>query len=603
VVPTGFESTLMAAEAPRGTRVKVGSIVVEFPMSPSLSLPKRRAKELLAHFEGDPMTPIDAVAHIVREHSDLAAGIDRIRVTRFTPPDPSLRILQTWTKNDARVRSQLYEAAAVITTATGWYPLITGSFRWSLTGPAARYMRQIQRPSQSLPLALGEPLRLVNLTDGAEGKEGNSFLLECQGGSIQLDLGFASAVRPTKARPSLLLLSHSHADHAGGLMRFLRKSGPAPILASELTLTQLVRDLLAHRAEDLVGRLVQRAVIVEVGLPVTFADGARLTVLHANHSPGALMTLFTSKSGRTFLYTGDMALRNAYSDVGREAVDGSARVSLPRVLDWALVDAVMVGRQGAQQEESAFEAAVTRALTRRRHLVVLVDHSDVALRLYLQIYGLAMQGHRKSRDLKVYIDRKTEALLIDLQRLARLGAGSSSTNAGVDPGVARWWDAGKGLFEAYQLYMIDERFQGNIQIHLGEGGSIVVLVTPDELANASQPFSDAIRAISTRADVVVVGGRGFDNAIDFLQRQRILRVGSGFVPMKGEVTLLDGLMWGLHSQEIDLKRWITGGLAQQIGQIFLFHAPQRAILKVAWLPTKARPVSAASNLSEAPNRV
>ncbi|HXJ40161.1 MAG TPA: MBL fold metallo-hydrolase, partial [Bryobacteraceae bacterium] len=434
----------MAAEKPPGSRVKVGPIVVEFPRRPSLSLPKRRAKELLAHFEGNPMSPLDAVGHIVRAHADLAAGIDRIRITKSVAPDQDLRILQTWTKNDARIRSQLYDAAIAITAATGWYPLITGSFRWSLTGPTAHYMRRVRRHDRPLPLALGEPLQLRNLTDGAGREEGNSFLLECQGGSIQLDLGFGTGIRPAETTPSLVLLSHSHTDHAGGLARFLRKGGIAPVLLSELTLSQLIRDLFAHRSQNLVDKLIARAVIVEVGQPVAFADGATLTLLHANHSPGAFMTLLTSKAGRTFLYTGDMALSNAYSDIGREAVNGLARVSLPRMLDWALIDAVMIGRRSGQQEQNAFQEAVTGALRNRRHLVVLVDHPDIALRLYLQIYELAMQGPSKSRDLRVYIDKRTEGVLVDLQRLARLNAGRSSLAARVDPGVARWWDAGKG---------------------------------------------------------------------------------------------------------------------------------------------------------------
>jgi hypothetical protein len=167
----------------------------------------------------------------------------------------------------------------------------------------------------------------------------------------------------------------------------------------------------------------------------------------------------------------------------------------------------------------------------------------------------------------------------------------------VDPGVAKWWNAGKGLFEAYQLFVVDDAFEANVHIQLEHGSSIVMLTTPDELAGAGQSFSNGVRTISRRADVVVVGGHGFEKTVDFLRQHRLLGVGANFVPVKGDVTLLDGLMWGLHSEEKDLQRWISGGLGQQIRQAFLFHAPQKAILKAAWLPANTSPVSPVSTLS------
>jgi glyoxylase-like metal-dependent hydrolase (beta-lactamase superfamily II) len=579
-------------------RVRVGTIVVEFPKRPSPSLEKRRAREALVNFSGTPMDPLAAVGYVLKAHAELAQGIDRVRVVQPSRAEDGLRILQTWTKNQARLRQLLYEAAPAITLATGWYPLVTGAFRWTLTGPAAAIARQAQRNVIELDLRLGEPLELQDLTHGRARDLGNSFLLKCKYSAILLDLGFQSAMEPARAPAGLIFLSHAHADHAGGLIRRLRGVDSIPILLTELTLSQLVRQMWRRGAIGLARGLASRAVVVDVGRPLTTKDGAILEFFHANHSPGAVMMCATWPNGRTFLYTGDLALANAYSQVGADAVRGTAPVSLPRSLDWALIDAVMLKRADVRQAEDAFTSAVNGAVSRRRHLIVLVDHADVAVRLYLQIYGAAMQGASKRRALKVYIDRETEGIVVDLQRLARMHAGRSWLSRRVDPGVARWWDQGKGLFEAHQLFSIDENVEENVRFNLGAGDLVIVLLAPAEVAAASEALSKALKLIGRDADVVVVGGRHPDLGVEFLRRQHLLRAGAQFVSVRGEVTVLDGLLWGLHSHEADLEKWLTGKLGQKVNRALLFHAPKTVIQRVKWLPPNSRAIADATVLTD-----
>lgn len=99
--------------------------------------------------------------------------------------------------------------------------------------------------------------------------------------------GFTCGVNPA----DIYFLTHFHADHYGGIT----KRWSAPIYASQITAALCVRRL-GIRAEQM------------AALPMdtpTEIHGARVTLMDANHCPGAVLLLFELSNGRSVLHTGD----------------------------------------------------------------------------------------------------------------------------------------------------------------------------------------------------------------------------------------------------------------------------------------------------------
>ena len=96
---------------------------------------------------------------------------------------------------------------------------------------------------------------------------------------------------------ALWVLSHAHADHYSGLQHssWLRP-GRRKIFASEVT---------ARLAHAIVGVPLDTFVFVPMNTPVDVHPRVKMTLVDANHCPGACMMLFEFGSGRRVLHTGD----------------------------------------------------------------------------------------------------------------------------------------------------------------------------------------------------------------------------------------------------------------------------------------------------------
>ena len=106
----------------------------------------------------------------------------------------------------------------------------------------------------------------------------------------------------------LWVLSHAHADHYSGLQHSSWLSpGRRKIFASEVT---------ARLAHAIVGVPLESFVFVPMNTPVDIHPMVRMTLVDANHCPGACMMLFEFRSGRRVLHTGDFRFGDAFrSDV------------------------------------------------------------------------------------------------------------------------------------------------------------------------------------------------------------------------------------------------------------------------------------------------
>ena len=121
--------------------------------------------------------------------------------------------------------------------------------------------------------------------------------------------GFQFPPEKVSAHGSVLwVLSHAHADHYSGLQHSSWLSpGRRKIFASEVT---------ARLAHAIVGVPLESFVMLPMNTPVEIHPMVKMTLVDANHCPGACMMLFEFGSGRRVLHTGDFRFCDAFrSDV------------------------------------------------------------------------------------------------------------------------------------------------------------------------------------------------------------------------------------------------------------------------------------------------
>jgi glyoxylase-like metal-dependent hydrolase (beta-lactamase superfamily II) len=587
-------SPIETPEIAAGSKRRIGHILLENPRRVPLSLPKQRARSALAEFTASPPSAQAAVEMLIAGWPDLAAVVRRMAVVRIPTRRGELRILQTFTDNDPLARDELFRARHEITRQIGWYPLVMGAHRSALATPAARIARRVPRtPEGAWPLEIGELLSVQDLTYPYGKQGGASFLLRTTKARLILDLGFRLPSGAAGIGAALVVLSHAHNDHAGGLRQLLRLLPACTVLLSELTLLHILNDLLRQHdmqsAEDLVGR----AMIVEVTRPLVFRDGGMMQWFHANHSPGAVMTLVQDARGSSFLYTGDVSLTNAYADHVLGSLERRGPTPMPASIDCVLVDGAMIGRRSqASASRAVFRKPVRRAIDSHGHLLVISDQCDVELRLFVELYDAALHGDVKEQRLRAYVGSATIDLMTEIQKLARMHAAGSFVSVRVDPGISRWWDRGKSLFESHHLYTIDSQVAGSLLYHVLSGRTVVVFLRRSMLRTGNPwPLLHGLRLLAGKADVVLVGRMTTDESTRTIREQRIITIGGRSVGFGGEVWTLRGPLWGLHSDESDLRTWLSSGLASRVRKAAVFHAPRDRLLASGWIEEEGRIVA------------
>jgi glyoxylase-like metal-dependent hydrolase (beta-lactamase superfamily II) len=568
-----------------------------------------RARSELARFTGRPLTAMQALVTVQRRWPDIAAGIGRVRPYHYREPKgqrQEIRVLYLWTENDARARSMLFELAPEITGATGWYPMVTGRFGWVFGGDNAHRLKSALPAPIVWPVGLGLPTQLRNVVAKGKGSaHGVSFELVCEQGSLLLDIGMKATPRllEATARATLIVISHSHRDHAGAeaIVSVLNESR-APLLMTELTLSQLLAATARYASAEAADELARRARVVTVGRQLKFRCDTRLDFYHANHSPGAIMTVVTAPSGKTFLYTGDISITNAYSDSVLNAIRGTSPTVLPRDISLALVDATMIERRDeSEPTETYYDDVVQSAITKQRHLLIIVDTADIGLRLYLELYHLVLQGVRRQLELRVYVDAEIADLIAALNRMRSRALTDRGAGQGMDDVLTAVIGSRKNAFENQHLFELDERATENVRFHMLSGQRLIVIAT---CPRGPVPFLDPAAMAALAAlrgqplDVLVVGP-----VVDWEMGRMLVGEGRlrGLGRVTGRVAPLRHLLWRIHSAPEDLFPWLQGEYGQTLRQVRLFHASPAKIdlaIEVAELNTESiKPVAQQEDVS------
>lgn len=525
----------------------------------------------------------DALTAIGRAWPEYAAWIGRVRPYHYREPEGQkleIRVLYLWTGNDSRARSMIYELAPEIAASTGWYPMVTGRYGAVFKADASLTMRSAKAAPEVSDVHLGRPRLFRTVIDKRHAvAEGVSFELVCDQGSLLLDVGMKETARLVKAaeRAHAIVISHAHQDHADVLaLAAVIHHSAAPLLMTELTLHQLVSLTDLHISRDAAGELARRSWVVGVNEPLRLACGSEIEFYHANHSPGAVMTLVTAPSGRTLLYTGDVSITNAYSDGVLNAIRGTSKSSLPREIDFAVIDGRMLGRGDPALVEHYYDDAIRSAIEDGRHLLILADTADIGVRLYLELYRLALQGATRERDLHVYVDREIGHLIVALNRLRSRAATAESVARELDDVFSKLFLTRKNVFEGQHLFEIDERAPENIHFDVLSAKRIFCITVCPRKAGAipssAMPMLTALR--EKPVDVLLVGPVAESPLGTILVHESRL---PGIGRIGGHVVPLTHLMWRVHSAPEDIGSWLRGDLSQTLRQGRLFHTSDKHI--------------------------
>jgi Cft2 family RNA processing exonuclease len=556
-------------------RQKIGKVFLD-PGTPGLILltSRRRAKASLSAYRGRPITAARAVAEILSRWPQAGQALDHVRPYQFLrvkgqPNEGELRILLSWTINDARSRANLYELGPEIGAELGWYPLVKGGWRAAGINPAVQLAGLANRSPLSLDFPLGQPRVLRDLTYGRGDELGVAVELQNSEGSILFDLGVGvsnPSLRKAVRRARLIVLSHAHRDHAGGLAEAIALTS-APFLMTEATLLQVLA-IHMRLNRGLIRKLLDQVLVCATESQLGFEDGASLQTWSANHGPGSIASLVTTSTGQTFLYTGDISVTNAYGDSVRKVIAGTTGRAMPRRLDLAVIDGTFLGRRlGPPSESSVFSDFILGCIHSERTALVVADAADIALLLFVELHHLVMSSDRKQRDVQAYVGPQTSALMTLIAsayidgRLDDMG-----------PELKSLWQKRQNVFESHQIWHVDQRVLTNVSFQVRRREHLIFVLTPAELQTPARQWRDALTFLAKSGiDTLLVGRAKERPFAKRLRETSFLEVGSTPIQLLGSVQAIGDEKWGLHSAATDLLLWMSGDLGQQLDQVRIFH--------------------------------
>ncbi len=338
--------------------------------------PIARAREKLSARQNvlDPEETLVALVEILGDH---AGSLQYARFIDFVKRPQNLRftIVVLWVADHPDSRDAVYQCADALVERTGWYPLGQGS----RLGSVRRRNRLHTAAPRDLPRLEGT---FQWLESAVRPEDGCAVRVGLEGGaSVLLDTGLPGRY---EAVPSdeLVFITHSHLDHAGGLIS--GRTGSLPVLMSSATAQILLEQQRLSRAE-----LRERVVCLDPGQTLPLGPTIEAEAFLVPHSPGS--TGFVLRDGkRTVVFTGDISLSTArYDGTGpleRVVAAEQGEVTL-------LLDATMAGR--AAGASMAQPSPLALDSSEHRDLVVVGDSNDHLFYAYLDLFHNVQKSDRR----------------------------------------------------------------------------------------------------------------------------------------------------------------------------------------------------------------
>lgn len=531
----------------------------------------------------------EAVRYIIDNYPNEALSIQEVAPYEFVwwgkghgrsaGAPPTVDILVVWCNFSAASRDGLFAAAPDVVRNTGWYPMVTGSYMYLQKRWIENTIKQVLPTEETASqLELGQFLSLSSVLPG---NMGTSFYLKTSECGVLLDCGLKWSVDVNDKLNDrcLMILSHSHSDHCGGLIDAYRQLRPQAVFMSPVTLRLLGAKLVSEGKGQDFKEIASHTILLAFNESFTFHDGSTISFLDANHMPGAVMVIVRTSDNVRLFYSGDCCVDNFYGHIMPLRTKLKSLIGKENV-ELTLFDATLVGRKftpSAQQEETKLLELLTRANASARCSTILTDNYDVAVRIYTVIYETFMQGSAKVHNLGVYLDLE---IFEFMNWVASAYVRRELEN--LDPILRRLCAARKNPFENVLLYAngYDEQTMKNITYHLERRRPIILMLDAENLPRLAGMFN-AIRFELAPEDQIIALGRAAERLKDVQKAMCLSRAAAREMP---------GDRWSLHSSESALDDFLRSS-RESLGKVFLFHNfPKRVEPFCLALSSDFRPV-------------
>ena len=341
--------------------------------------PRARAKSVLAANRTAVMPPPDAAELVTRTIDGGIDGITGLRFIDYFHRSERFRytIALVWTQADWRLRQEIYDSAERVARDTGWYPLVQGERLDSARRRRVAW-RNLHGTSE-LPLVEGD---LVSVRALVPPDDGCSIWVSTTSGGIVLDTGFPQALQRRELQDvRLTFVSHSHQDHAGGLLRGAKWETP-----TVCTLETAVLLFGGSRASELPPGLRPLDVDRTHNL-----GSIELELMPVPHLPGAAAIQLTSPTA-TLVFTGDICLRSPHLDFVPILAERLASKKRPRTM--LLLDATMAGRDGGASTRAIADGVID-LLDQHGDLVLTAEGAEHLLYAYLDLFTRVNSSARR----------------------------------------------------------------------------------------------------------------------------------------------------------------------------------------------------------------
>ena len=188
-------------------------------------------------------------------------------------------------------RDGLFNKRIEIYNETGWYPFVLGIRARIGKHEYNRYYAE----SEIIHLDIGNLIRVENATK--DYKDGNSYLLTGEKGTILFDTGF-KVDEDITCKIDLICLSHFHKDHSAGIVDAVNRFH-APIIMSEATLVYLWEQDDISMDEKI--NITRKTILIDK-LSSKYKKSSKLDWFPVFHCPGSYGFKYTDGNNSTLYY-------------------------------------------------------------------------------------------------------------------------------------------------------------------------------------------------------------------------------------------------------------------------------------------------------------
>lgn len=539
---------------------------------------RKHMKEMLCKYsvsEAKRYSQEQVIEYLTSKFFQYIPHIEKVKFYQITDinSEEPLHFFIVWCSFNLEAREEFYSKREQITSQTGWYPYITGQHIYHHKRPLLDLTEEGLKKAMNKSViekmpGLGNLLEVSNFSSGS----GTSILLKTTTYDIVLDAGMLNDVLKINElrlhKRKWLFISHSHADHTGGLPYFIKDNkfliAINPI-SLELFINAMARttDIKECLRKDFFYRLTP----MWYRSTYKFDDGSSVETVPTYHFPGSMGYLFTFSDKKTLFYSGDLNIKTSYKvGIFSPKNDKVETFDLGKsLINFGIIEANFVGRKIGLTDGTGLSLIqeLKKSIIGNRNHLLLTPPNDYGYFLFLHIYHEVISRSINKYNVRIFLDHKilTQLEIIEW-RLKRKHIGS------LDDGLLKFLEGRKTLAESVKIFDFNMFTEDNLDqlINRNIPGIFILndtriddpsYVSPSVFSKMSKPGLDISRvgkAATKPTTSVLIGNR--------------------------PITDFDSNEWLLHSSEEMLMNYFLNG-PQQFENVYLFHNFKRKLEKFA----------------------